>query len=83
MIFEPHTELEKSFGDFGALIGAWGIEKLDEPAIADSSKVLNWGELAALTARIAARLTGASKNTLYARALELGQEPGLEDTKPL
>ena len=56
MIFEPHTELEKSVGDFGALIGAWGIEKLDEPAIADSSKVLNWGELAALTARIAARL---------------------------
>jgi 16S rRNA (cytidine1402-2'-O)-methyltransferase len=33
-------------------------------------------------ARIAARLTGASKNTLYERALELAQEPGLKGPKP-
>ena len=29
------TELEKSFGDFGALIGAWGAEKPDADALAD------------------------------------------------
>lgn len=33
-------------------------------------------------ARIAARLTGGSKNALYARALELGQAQGLKGTKP-
>lgn len=33
-------------------------------------------------ARIAARLTGASKNTLYARALELAREPGPRGVKP-
>ncbi len=56
MTIDPHTELEKPFGDFGALIGAWGIEKSGEPAIADSQNTLNWNELAALTARIAAQL---------------------------
>jgi acyl-CoA synthetase (AMP-forming)/AMP-acid ligase II len=56
MTLDPQTQLEKPFGDFGALIGAWGTEKPDEPAIADSARALNWGELSALTARIASRL---------------------------
>lgn len=50
------TELEKSFGDFGALIGAWGAEKATDPALADSRTQLTWREVAELTARIAAQL---------------------------
>jgi acyl-CoA synthetase (AMP-forming)/AMP-acid ligase II len=50
------TELEKSFGDFGALIGAWGEEKPDARALADSSSELTWRELAQATARIAGQL---------------------------
>jgi acyl-CoA synthetase (AMP-forming)/AMP-acid ligase II len=50
------TELEKSFGDFGALIGAWGIEKSDGRALADSNSELSWREVAQATARIAAQL---------------------------
>lgn len=50
------AELEKPFGDFGALVGAWGIEKAGEPALADSNKILHWGELSSLTSRIAAQL---------------------------
>jgi acyl-CoA synthetase (AMP-forming)/AMP-acid ligase II len=49
-------ELEKSFGDFGALIGAWGEEKPDARALADSSSELTWREVAQATARIAAVL---------------------------
>ncbi len=56
MTIDPYTELEKPFGDFGALIGAWGTMKSAEPALSDSTRALNWGELAALTARIAAQL---------------------------
>ena len=50
------TELEKSFGDFGGLIGAWGVEKPDARALADSSSELSWREVAQATARIAAQL---------------------------
>ena len=50
------TELEKSFGDFGALIGAWGVEKPDARALADSSSELSWREVAQATARIATQL---------------------------
>jgi acyl-CoA synthetase (AMP-forming)/AMP-acid ligase II len=50
------TELEKSFGDFGALIGAWGEEKPDARALADSSSEYSWREVAQATARIAAQL---------------------------
>jgi acyl-CoA synthetase (AMP-forming)/AMP-acid ligase II len=50
------TELEKSFGDFGALIGAWSEEKPDARALADSSSELTWREVAQATARIAAQL---------------------------
>jgi acyl-CoA synthetase (AMP-forming)/AMP-acid ligase II len=50
------AELEKPFGDFGALVGAWGIEKAGESALADSNNVLNWRELSSLTSRIAAQL---------------------------
>jgi acyl-CoA synthetase (AMP-forming)/AMP-acid ligase II len=56
MTIDPYTELEKPFGDFGALIGAWGAMKSAEPALSDSTRALNWGELAALTARIAVAL---------------------------
>ena len=50
------TELEKAFGDFGALIGAWGTEKAAEPALADSRIQLTWHEVAQLTTRIGAGL---------------------------
>jgi acyl-CoA synthetase (AMP-forming)/AMP-acid ligase II len=50
------AELEKPFGDFGAVIGVWGVEKPDAPALADSNSILTWAELSASTARIAAQL---------------------------
>ena len=50
------SELEKSFGDFSALIGAWADEKPDTRALADSSSELMWFDVAQLTARIAAQL---------------------------
>lgn len=50
------TELEKTFGDFGALIGAWADEKPDDRALADSNTELTWREVSALTSRIAAQL---------------------------
>lgn len=56
MTFDVNAELEKPFGDFGAIIGAWGVEKGREPAIADSNAALNWGELVDKTTRIAAQL---------------------------
>ena len=55
MTIDPYTELEKTFGDFGALIGAWGAMKSAEPALSDSTRALNWDEWAMLTARIAAQ----------------------------
>jgi acyl-CoA synthetase (AMP-forming)/AMP-acid ligase II len=56
MTIDPDTELEKTFGDFGALIGAWAAAKPSEPALSDSIRALNWDKLGALTARIAAQL---------------------------
>ena len=56
MITNVSAELEKPFGDFGAVLGAWGFEKPDEPALADSNAKLSWVELSTLTARIAAQL---------------------------
>lgn len=50
------SELEKSFGDFSALIGAWADEKPDTRALADSSSELTWLDVAQLTARIGAQL---------------------------
>ena len=50
------TELEKSFGDFGALIGAWGAEKPDAQALADKFTTVSWSQVAQLTSRIAAQL---------------------------
>ena len=50
------AELEKTFGDFGALIAGWGEAKPDDRALADSMTELTWRDLAALTARIAAQL---------------------------
>ena len=50
------TELEKSFGDFGALIGAWGAEKPDALALADKFTTVSWSQVAQLTSRIAAQL---------------------------
>ena len=50
------TELEKIFGDFGALIGAWGEEKPEALALADKNAAISWSEVARLTSRIAAQL---------------------------
>lgn len=54
MHIEP--ELEKSFGDFGAIIGAWAEEKPDDRSLADSNTELTWREVDGLTSRIAAQL---------------------------
>ena len=56
MTFNPHTELEKPFGSYPELIAAWGRECPDRIALDDGSESLSWGQVAALTNRIAAQL---------------------------
>ncbi len=49
-------ELEKIFGDYDALIHAWGVLRPEHPALIDDEKPLNWQQVDALTSRIAAAL---------------------------
>ncbi len=56
MTMDIDAELEKPFGDFKGLLAAYGEQKGDAPALADSTRTISWSELAALTARIAAQL---------------------------
>jgi acyl-CoA synthetase (AMP-forming)/AMP-acid ligase II len=56
MTFDPHMELEKPFGDYSALIAAWGRERPERVALDDGSESLTWAEVAALVERIAAQL---------------------------
>jgi acyl-CoA synthetase (AMP-forming)/AMP-acid ligase II len=56
MTFSPYIELEKPFGDYSALITAWGQERQDRIAFDDGSERLTWAEVAALVERIAAQL---------------------------
>jgi acyl-CoA synthetase (AMP-forming)/AMP-acid ligase II len=56
MPFNPTTELEKPYGDYTALIAAWGQERPDRTALDDSAESLTWGQTAALVERIAAQL---------------------------
>ncbi len=50
------TELEKEFGDYDALIHAWGALRPEHPALIDDNVTLNWQQVDALTSRIAAAL---------------------------
>jgi acyl-CoA synthetase (AMP-forming)/AMP-acid ligase II len=50
------AELEKPFGDYTALISAWGQERPDRLALDDGNERLTWAETAALVERIAAQL---------------------------
>lgn len=72
MTIDIHAELEKPFGDFRGLLGAYGETQGDAPAISDSSKTIDWGQLSALTARIAAQLK--------ADGLEAGQSVAILGT---
>lgn len=56
MTFDPMAELEKPFGDYTALISAWGQERPDRLALDDGNERLTWAETAALVERIAAQL---------------------------
>jgi acyl-CoA synthetase (AMP-forming)/AMP-acid ligase II len=56
MTFDPMVELEQPFGDYAALIAAWGRKRPDRVAVDDGDERLSWGELAALVERIAAQL---------------------------
>ncbi|MGL5838909.1 MAG: class I adenylate-forming enzyme family protein [Sphingorhabdus sp.] len=56
MPINPHKELEKSFGDYTALIAAWGQERPDRTALDDGLERLNWAEVARHVERIAAQL---------------------------
>ncbi len=56
MTFEPHTELEKSFGSFPDIIAHWGSDRPDRIALDDGAEVLTWGEVSAQVDRIAAQL---------------------------
>jgi len=56
MTFDPMAELEKPFGDYTALISAWGRERPDRLALDDGNERLTWAETAALVERIAAQL---------------------------
>jgi len=50
------AELEKPFGDYTALISAWGQERPDRLALDDGNERLTWAETAELVERIAAQL---------------------------
>ncbi len=50
------AELEKEFGDYDALIRAWGALRPQHPALIDDIISLNWQQVDALTSRIAAAL---------------------------
>jgi acyl-CoA synthetase (AMP-forming)/AMP-acid ligase II len=54
--FDPYTELQKPYGDYSALITAWGAERPDRIALNDGSECLTWAQLAATVERIAAQL---------------------------
>ena len=56
MTYDPAFELEQPFGDYTALIAAWGRERGDRVALDDGQHSLNWAEVAALVERIAAQL---------------------------
>ena len=56
MTFDPNTELEKPFGDYSALISAWGRERPGRVALDDGGESLTWAQVAALVERIAAQL---------------------------
>lgn len=56
MTIDLHSELEKPFGDYSALISAWGRDRPDRVALDDGSESLTWAEVSALVERIAAQL---------------------------
>ncbi len=56
MLFNPRAELEKPFGDYSALISAWGRDRPERIALDDGTERLSWSEMAALVERIAAQL---------------------------
>ncbi len=56
MPIDPHTELEQPYGDYSALIAAWGRDRPNRIALDDGSERLTWAEVAALIERIAAQL---------------------------
>lgn len=56
MIIDTDAELEKDFGDYDALIGAWGALRPDNIALLDHACKYSWAELDAITSRIAAGL---------------------------
>lgn len=56
MTFDPMAELEKPFGDYTALISAWGQERPDRLALDDGNERLTWAKTAELVERIAAQL---------------------------
>jgi acyl-CoA synthetase (AMP-forming)/AMP-acid ligase II len=56
MPIDPYAELEQPFGDYSALIAAWGKESPDRVALDDGTVRLTWAETAARVERIAAQL---------------------------
>ena len=56
MTFDPQTELEKPFGSYPDLIAHWGKDRPDRLALNDGTESLTWGEVSALTGRMAAQM---------------------------
>lgn len=56
MTFDPHAELEKSFGSYPDLIAHWGKDRPDRIALDDGSETLTWHDVSALVERMAVRL---------------------------
>ena len=56
MNINPITELEKPFGSFSDLIAAHGVQRADQIALDDGEETLTWGEVDALTGRMAAQM---------------------------
>lgn len=56
MTINPAEYLDAAFGDFSALIAAHGVQRANQMALDDGEEQLTWGEIDALTGRMAAQL---------------------------
>jgi len=79
IVANPHRQQ----GEFVLVLGPKGTPEAKEDGEAERILRILLEEVSvSAAARIAARLTGGSKNALYSRALELAGEPGIKPAKP-
>lgn len=69
MTIDPAIELEKDFGDYDAIITAWGRLRPDTIALVDHIGERSWSDLDNMTSRIAAALQNDGLNVGQAVAI--------------